>query len=75
MSDATIKIIPNGPYRVFGPATLTDSQGNVVRTIEEGQAVSLCRCGGSANKPYCDKTHARIGFEAAEAAVKAEERP
>jgi len=74
MSDASIKCIPNGPYRVSGPAAITDSTGNVVRTIEEGKAVSLCRCGGSANKPYCDGTHARIGFEAAEV-VKAEPKP
>ena len=71
MTDASIKCIPNGPYRVSGPASITDSTGNVVRTIEEGQAVSLCRCGGSVNKPYCDSTHSRIGFQAAEAAVKA----
>ena len=62
MADPTIKLIPNGPYRVSGPLTVTDSQGNVVRAIEDGKAVSLCRCGGSANKPFCDGTHARIGF-------------
>ena len=66
MAEAKIKCIPNGPIRVFGPATITDSQGQVVRTIEEGKGVSLCRCGGSANKPYCDSTHARNGFAADE---------
>ncbi len=76
MADASIKCIPNGPLRVSGPATITDSMGNVVRTIEEGKAVSMCRCGGSVNKPYCDGTHSRIGFDAAEAAVrKAEGQP
>lgn len=76
MADPTIKVIPNGPYRVSGPLQVTDSQGNVVRAIEDGKAVSLCRCGGSVNKPFCDGTHSRIGFEAAEAAVqKSEERP
>ncbi len=69
MADSTIKIIPNGPYRVTGPVTMTDPQGNVI-PIESGRAVSLCRCGGSANKPYCDGTHARIGFDASESAVK-----
>ena len=76
MADPTIKCIPNGPLRVWGPTTITDSQGNVVRTIEEGKAVSLCRCGGSANKPFCDSTHARIGFEADDpVARKAEGQP
>ena len=71
MADVTMKVIPNGPYRVSGPVTITDPEGNTIR-VEEGRAVSLCRCGGSVNKPYCDGTHSRIGFQAAEAAVKAQ---
>ncbi|HXM77865.1 MAG TPA: CDGSH iron-sulfur domain-containing protein [Thermoanaerobaculia bacterium] len=69
MPDCTIRVNPNGPYRVTGPARLIDPQGNET-VIEEGRAVSLCRCGGSVNKPYCDGTHSRIGFQAAEAAVQ-----
>lgn len=69
MADATIRAIPNGPYRLTGPAKLIDSVGNEI-VIEEGRAVSLCRCGGSVTKPYCDGTHSRIGFQAAEAAVQ-----
>jgi CDGSH-type Zn-finger protein len=69
MAESIIKIIPNGPYRVSGPTTITDPQGNVV-PIEEGRAVSLCRCGASVNKPYCDGTHGRIGFDSSESAVK-----
>ena len=33
--------------------------------------VALCRCGGSTTKPFCDGTHSRLGFEAAERAVAA----
>lgn len=69
MAEPAIKIIPNGPYRCSGPTTITDPQGNVV-AVEDGRAVSLCRCGASANKPYCDGTHSRIGFESSESAVK-----
>jgi len=69
MADVIVKCIPNGPYRVNGPFQIQDPKGNVT-TIEEGRAVSLCRCGGSANKPFCDSTHARIGFSADEPFVK-----
>ena len=48
---------------------ITDINGNKY-DITGKQAVSLCRCGGSVNKPFCDGTHSRIGFQAAEAAVK-----
>ena len=68
MSDVTIKIRPNGPYLVSGPIDLTDADGNPVST--EGKAtVALCRCGGSVSKPFCDGTHSKIGFDAAEKAV------
>jgi CDGSH-type Zn-finger protein len=73
MAEPTIKPLPNGPYRVTGPVKIIDPQGNVVMEIEEGRAVSLCRCGGSVNKPLCDGTHSRIGFQAAEAAVARED--
>jgi len=69
MADVVIKVNPNGPYRASGPFKIIDPKGNEI-VIEEGRAVSLCRCGGSANKPYCDGTHGRTGFEADEAAAK-----
>jgi CDGSH-type Zn-finger protein len=37
-----------------------DPDGNVIR---EDTRLALCRCGGSANKPFCDGTHLKIGFE------------
>jgi CDGSH-type Zn-finger protein len=65
MADSTIQALPNGPYRVTGPVKIVDPQGNEI-LIEEGRTVSLCRCGG----PFCDGTHSRLGFQAAEAAVR-----
>jgi CDGSH-type Zn-finger protein len=69
MADPTIKMIPNGPYRVTGPAKIIDTQGNEV-AVEDGRGISLCRCGASANKPYCDGTHGRIGFQSSESVAK-----
>jgi CDGSH-type Zn-finger protein/uncharacterized Fe-S cluster protein YjdI len=52
---------PNGPLVVEGNVELCSGTG---RTIERTTAVRLCRCGASANKPFCDGSHARIGFQA-----------
>jgi CDGSH-type Zn-finger protein/uncharacterized Fe-S cluster protein YjdI len=59
--DGTLAIDPqpNGPLAVRGNLEITSGTGRVVARMT--QAV-LCRCGGSANKPFCDGTHARIGF-------------
>ncbi len=70
MGDPIIKIIPNGPYRVMGPLKIADPQGNEI-VVEDGRGVSLCRCGKSENKPFCDGTHGRIGFESVESCVRA----
>ena len=51
-----IKVRANGPYKVTGPVTLTDAEGNPLPTPEEG-ALVLCRCGRSRTKPYCDRSH------------------
>ena len=59
-----IKATKNGPYLVAGTATFTDAGGNVKET--EGKMVALCRCGQSANKPFCDGSHKRVNFEANE---------
>lgn len=62
MADVKIEIRANGPYRVTGPIDLVDMQGNPY-SIPEGQWVSLCRCGQSANKPFCDGAHRDGGFQ------------
>lgn len=66
----TIKIKNNGPYLVDGDAVLTDHEGNQIPTTP-GKPFSLCRCGASTKKPFCDGTHSRIGFRGAEEAQRA----
>jgi len=79
MSEATIRITikPNGPYRVEGDLTKLDLQDASGKKYDlTGKAgISLCRCGASVNKPFCDGTHSKIGFQAAEAAVAQEQKP
>ncbi len=65
---ATIKVIPNGPYCVEGAdVAAVDSSGAAFSVAK--RPFYLCRCGGSAKKPFCDGTHSKIGFKAAETAV------
>ena len=68
MADANVTITarPNGPLRVEGPIRLIDVDGTEIN-LEGKAAVSLCRCGASTKKPFCDGTHSKIGFQAAEA--------
>jgi CDGSH-type Zn-finger protein len=68
MSDVTIKAMENGPYLVTGPVALVDADGKQY-DISERKTLALCRCGGSTTKPFCDGTHSKTGFEAAERAV------
>jgi CDGSH-type Zn-finger protein len=69
MPDVEITIRNNGPYRVAGPIKLVDADGNEV-DISGRESISLCRCGGSTRKPFCDGTHSKIGFQGAIAAVE-----
>ncbi len=60
MADVVITVRDDGSYRVSGPVRLVDAEGN---TFEVGETFSLCRCGASKNKPFCDGTHKEIGFK------------
>lgn len=51
---------PNGPLVLEGEIEITGPDGAVVARHTE---TALCRCGHSGNKPYCDGSHARVGFE------------
>ncbi len=71
--DEQVKItaLDNGPYLVKGPILLLDAEGD--QFSFERATVALCRCGGSTTKPFCDGTHSKIGFRAAQRAVREEE--
>jgi CDGSH-type Zn-finger protein len=72
MAQVKITIRPNGPYRVEAPEGViefVDAAGNKF-DLAGKPAFSLCRCGGSLNKPFCDGQHSKIGFIGAESAVK-----
>ena len=65
MADVKVVVRNNGPLRVEGDnITITDESGRSFglagRTV-----VSLCRCGQSANKPFCDGSHNTVGFQSA----------
>ena len=68
MADLTISIRDNGPYRIKGSVVVVDAEGN---PYEQQEAIALCRCGHSANKPFCDGAHAREGFASAPRAPQA----
>jgi CDGSH-type Zn-finger protein/uncharacterized Fe-S cluster protein YjdI len=59
--DGVLAIDPetDGPLRVRGNLEIISGTGRVVARVMQAR---LCRCGGSGNKPFCDGTHARIGF-------------
>ena len=60
--DGVLAIDPeiNGPLAVRGNLEITSGTGRVVARVV---TTRLCRCGGSSTKPFCDGTHAKIGFK------------
>ncbi len=72
MTEATkITTLDHGPFLVTGSVLLTDGKGNQFHS--EGETIALCRCGGSTKKPFCDGSHSKLGFQAAERAVQQQE--
>jgi CDGSH-type Zn-finger protein len=72
-----IRVLKNGPYLVVGKVPISeqiiivDEQGipiewRIGKTYPVQEKCILCRCGSSKNKPYCDGTHAKIGFDGSE---------
>lgn len=65
-----IKVRDNGPYKVTGPVRLIDADGEEF-VLPAGESIVLCRCGQSQDKPFCDATHKRAGFDSCPRAAKA----
>ncbi|CAB4338337.1 MAG: CDGSH iron-sulfur domain-containing protein [Actinobacteria bacterium] len=55
----TMRVKPNGSIRVTGTVDFVDGDGNVVDTKTD---FSLCRCGHSKEKPFCDGSHKAANF-------------
>jgi CDGSH-type Zn-finger protein len=57
-----IMINNNGSVRVEGDFTILDANGNAF-DLAGRTTISLCRCGHSENKPFCDGTHRKVNFQ------------
>ena len=71
MAQVTITVRPNGPLRIEDPngvVEMVDAQGNKFHLTGK-TAFSLCRCGATANQPFCDGSH-KTAFQAASEPVK-----
>lgn len=61
---------PDGPYLVKDIEKFANQKG----PVKTRETMALCRCGGSANKPFCDGTHAKIGFSSAKLESRVEDK-
>jgi len=67
----TIRLRKNGPYVIDGDdVRVIDWNGSEYQSVRK--PIALCRCGASTTKPFCDGTHSKVGFAAAEEAVRNE---
>lgn len=64
-----LRLRENGPLAVDLPAGTTFRLNGEERTLGRPK-LALCRCGHSGQKPFCDGTHKKIGFEAAGAEIE-----
>lgn len=69
MADIQVTVRDNGPYLVRGGVVVMDAEGN---QYEVKDVIALCRCGHSANKPFCDGQHNANSFQSQVRAPKAE---
>ncbi len=63
MGDFKVIVRNNGPYRLEGEGITICHQEGRVYGLAGRTVVSLCRCGHSANKPFCAGPHNKVGFQ------------
>ena len=71
MAGTKVTILNNGSVRIEGDFEILDPEGNAFG-LAGRTAISLCRCGHSQNKPFCDGSHKTSGFQSE---IKARELP
>lgn len=59
-AETIVEATPNGPLMVYGNVSVKDGSGKVTK---KNNVTAFCRCGGSSNKPFCDGSHKKIGFQ------------
>jgi CDGSH-type Zn-finger protein len=62
LAGTKITVRNNGSLRIEGDFEICDSEGAVF-DLAGRTSISLCRCGHSENKPFCDGTHKKVGFQ------------
>ena len=62
MSDVKVIARNNGPLRIEGEGFTVQDQEGRTYGLAGRTVISLCRCGQSANKPFCDGSHGKVGF-------------
>lgn len=60
IQETKVDVMTNGPLLVHGDLTVNNSDGS---KEEKNNVTAFCRCGASANKPYCDGTHGKVDFK------------
>lgn len=59
-NNAMVEVLENGPLLIYGNLKVKDKTGS---ESSKSQTTAFCRCGASQNKPYCDGSHVKVGFE------------
>ena len=59
-AETIVETTPNGPLMVYGNVSIKDASGKITK---KNKVTAFCRCGGSGNKPFCDGTHKKNGFQ------------